>query len=51
MDVSNAFARVVAGIGAAAIAWRRLTTPPAPQAVGPRPEIPRARTAGRGCRA
>ena len=46
MDVSNAFARVVAGIGGAAIAWRRLTTPQAPQAVGPRPEIPRARNQG-----
>ena len=46
MDVSNAFARVVAGIGGAMIAWRRLTTAPAAQAVGPRPEIPPARSQG-----
>jgi glucose/arabinose dehydrogenase len=46
MDVSNAFARFVAGIGGAAIAWRRLTTAPAAQTVGPRPNIPAARNQG-----
>jgi glucose/arabinose dehydrogenase len=46
MDISKPYAQLVAGIGAAAIAWRRLTTPDAPQAVGPRPEIPAARPQG-----
>ncbi len=46
MDVSSIFARIVAGIGGATIAWRRLTTPPAAQAVGPKPEIPLARNQG-----
>ena len=46
MDFSSAFARVVAGVGAAAFAWRRLSGPPGEQAVGPRPEIPGARPQG-----
>ena len=46
MDVSSAFARVVAGVGAAAIAVRRLSGVPSQQAVGPRPEIPGARPQG-----
>ena len=46
MDFSSAFARVVAGIGAAAIAVRRLGGVPSQQAVGLRPEIPGARPQG-----
>jgi glucose/arabinose dehydrogenase len=46
MDVSSAFARVVAGVGAAAIAVRRMSGVPSQQAVGPRPEIPGPRPQG-----
>ena len=46
MDFSSAFARVVAGVGAAAIAVRRMSGVPSQQAVGPRPEIPGARPQG-----
>jgi glucose/arabinose dehydrogenase len=47
MDFSSAFARVVAGIGAAAITWRRQAAMPARPAVGPSPEIPAARPQGK----
>jgi glucose/arabinose dehydrogenase len=47
MDFSSAFARVVAGIGAATIAVRRMGGVPSQQAVGPRPEIPGPRPQGR----
>ncbi len=46
MDISSAFARLVAGVGAATIAWRRMAGVPSEQAVGPRPEIPQARPQG-----
>jgi glucose/arabinose dehydrogenase len=46
MQVSSAFARVVAGVGAATIVWRRLRGTPSEQAVGPRPAIPDARPQG-----
>jgi glucose/arabinose dehydrogenase len=46
MDVSSAFARVVAGVGAATIAVRRMSGVPSQQALGPRPEIPGARPQG-----
>jgi glucose/arabinose dehydrogenase len=41
------FARVVATVGDAAIAWRRLRGPVGPQALGPQPQIPAARPQGR----
>ncbi len=47
MDVSSAFARVVAGIGAAAITWRRQAAMPVRQAVGTSPQIPPARPQGK----
>ena len=47
MQVSSAFGRVVAGIGAATIVWRRLRGTPSEQAVGPRPAIPDARPQGK----
>ena len=46
MDFSQSFARVVAGVGAATIAWRRLAGVPSEAALGPRPDIPRARPQG-----
>ena len=46
MPVSSAFARAVAGVGAATIVWRRLRGVPSEQAVGPRPEVPQARPQG-----
>ena len=46
MDVSSAFARVVAGIGAATIVVRRMSGVPSQQALGPRPEIPGPRPQG-----
>ena len=46
MDYSSAFARVVAGIGSATIAWRRLGGVPSSQAVGAEPAIPAARPQG-----
>ena len=47
MALSDSFARVVAGIGSATIAWRRLRGTPSEQAVGPRPAIPQARPQGK----
>jgi hypothetical protein len=46
MSFSSLFARLVAAIGAIVIVWRRMTTPPAAQAVGPSPAIPAARPQG-----
>ena len=46
MALSDAFASLVAGIGAATIAVRRLRGTPSEQAVGPRPTIPEARPQG-----
>jgi glucose/arabinose dehydrogenase len=46
MAFSDNFARVVAGVGAATVAWRRLRGTPSEQAVGPRPTIPEARPQG-----
>ncbi|MDE3175121.1 MAG: sorbosone dehydrogenase family protein [Pseudomonadota bacterium] len=46
MDFSSAFARLVAGVGAATVVWRRMAGVPSEQAVGPRPEIPQARPQG-----
>ena len=47
MDSSKAFGRLVAGIGAATIAWRRLGRgPDRAAAVGPQPEIPCANPQG-----
>lgn len=47
MDVSGIFARGVALVGAAAIAWRRWKAPVPAQAVGVTPTIPEARPQGR----
>lgn len=47
MDVSSAFAHVVALVGRGAITWRRLTTPAPQQALGTQPAIPAARPQGR----
>lgn len=47
MDVSGIFARGVALIGAAAIAWRRWKAPTPAQAVGATPAIPAPRPQGR----
>lgn len=47
MDVSGIFARGVALVGAAAIAWRRWKAPVPAQAVGVTPNIPEARPQGR----
>jgi glucose/arabinose dehydrogenase len=47
MDFSSVFARVVAGVGATAIAVRRMSGVPKEQAIGPRPEIPGARPQGK----
>ena len=46
MDVTKAYGQLVAGVGAAAIAWRRLQGTPSQQALGPRPEIPAAKPQG-----
>jgi len=46
MDLSSIFARLVALIGAAAIAWRRMQGVPREQAVGAAPKIPAARPQG-----
>ncbi|HUL10113.1 MAG TPA: sorbosone dehydrogenase family protein [Candidatus Acidoferrum sp.] len=46
MDLSGIFARLVALIGAAAIAWRRMQGVPREQAVGAAPKIPAARPQG-----
>lgn len=46
MAFSDIFARAVAGVGAAAIAWRRLGGVPTEQAVGDSPAIPPARPQG-----
>src|SRR5579875_2895269 len=47
MDYDKAFGQFVAGVGAAAIAWRRLAGAPDTAAVGPNPEIPGARPQGK----
>lgn len=44
--ISTLFARLVALIGAAMIAWRKTTTPQPPQAIGGAPSIPAARPQG-----
>ena len=46
MVFSRAFAQVAAGVGSAAIAWRRLNGSPFSQAVGTQPLIPDARPQG-----
>ncbi len=47
MDFTTVFARVVAGIGGATVAWRRMRDPAdRPQAVGHAPAIPPARPQG-----
>ena len=47
MDVSNVFARVVAGVGGAAVAWRRLQgSADHPQAIGHAPTIPAGKPQG-----
>jgi glucose/arabinose dehydrogenase len=46
MEISSAFARVVAGIGAATIVWRRMAGVPSTQAAGNAPTIPAARAQG-----
>ena len=47
MGMSDVFAQVVARVGDAAIAWRRLQGGASPQAVGTTPAIPAARPQGR----
>jgi glucose/arabinose dehydrogenase len=47
MSASSLFAKVVAQVGNAAVAWRRLQGSVPAQAVGPTPTIPAARPQGR----